>query len=310
MGFFKEFDRTYLLVGLAILGFIGGIFIIFFEPIVMGASSAFEGMDETAFFQRNPAFLLWTLSAIAQVVAASIFLWPVSVIIREMWKDYKIHLMEIIVAVLFLVVMVVLFLYMQGESVLNDTGLFPLKNGNIKLMVLVVCGVVLCGLSIIGMIFTAAAANRIKAGEKDEEIIRKYLRLREYLSVFVMSSGTVIVLSTLASVLLQKGVAGFRPDGAGCFPEEFVYFYGLFNSLLIGIVYVPVYFRVIDCGKGLRDAIAGVPASNVASLTEWKTNTEVLDDALKLKIGLKESVDLVVPVLAPMLVSFLPDWFQ
>ena len=138
--------------------------------------------------------------------------------------------------------------------------------------------------------------------EKDEtsktKIMQQHIinisRLKKTMDSYFFLLGFIIALSELSyAALREAAIVGHSPD---YFPIEVVYYHGLFQSLLITIVYIPFnyYFKT------------------KAEKIEYE-NTDEYSKQLQLVTDLKfnpESLKRIVPVISPLIGAALPALFD
>ncbi|NJO01109.1 MAG: hypothetical protein HC880_04880 [Bacteroidia bacterium] len=91
------------------------------------------------------------------------------------------------------------------------------------------------------------------------------------------------------------------------FPPEFVYVYGLTNTLFIVVIYVPIYYVAHRKGYELMTTLNPFQANEVEA---WQKQQGTWEDFLKLKITLVETIRVSFFLLAPFIGSVLSALFE
>jgi hypothetical protein len=140
--------------------------------------------------------------------------------------------------------------------------------------------------------------------------IEWYLRMRAYLERGVTILGLVVAAAVLASAGFRNANLAWEKDrspGAeldDVFAFERVLAYGLFFTLLIGLLYAPAHLRLRAVGARLRDAMAPEPAAGADWAAAYDERTK-LDSVLGLNAGLMSSFGPAAAVFAPFIAAII-----
>ncbi len=296
---------------ISILGFLIGVVLLFYESIYGQAS--FGGKDFNGhpidFFYKNPDFLSWIFFIILQTTVFTSLIYPLFSEIKWMKEDFGLetkYITRSVVVVFFLIAIIYFVIY----GIFGSTQVMPalttvLHHSEFKISFMVVFGFFTAGTCMVGILCTYNASCCFD--EHDEDAVKKYLKIRRYLSTFLLFVGVIISLSTIATAILQQGLSKICED---CFPLSFAISYGLFNSLYIALIYAPVHFAVYKKGRKILEIlVAEVDKKNLS----WKAQQEecsALEDMLQLKGDFSTVAKKAVPILAPLIGSIIPGWIH
>jgi hypothetical protein len=133
----------------------------------------------------------------------------------------------------------------------------------------------------------------------------EYLKFHRELQRFLSILGITVGLTTLATGGLRNALIAFGMD-ASFFPQTVVLAFGAYYTLLIALVYIPVYNYLMDAGRKIRDS--RVPGLFSKTLDEWGTSYKVrtdLEAILQLHYTPQQQLQTAVAILAPLLSSII-----
>lgn len=300
------------IASVSILGFLIGVVLLFYESIY--GQPSFGGEDFNGhpidFFYENPDFLSWVFFIILQTTVFTSLVYPLLSEIKWMKEDFGLETKYIIrsaVVVFFLIAIIYFVIY----GIFGSTRVMPaletvLHHTQFKISFMVVFGFFAAGVCMVGILCTYNASCCFD--ENDRDAVKKYLKIRRYLSTFLLFVGVIISLSTIATAILQQGLSKICPNN--CFPLDFAISYGLFNSLYIALIYAPVHFTVYKKGRKILEIlVADVDKQNLS----WKAKQEeysAIEDMLQLKADFSTVAKKAIPILAPLIGSIIPGWIN
>lgn len=135
--------------------------------------------------------------------------------------------------------------------------------------------------------------------------IADYRRLRNEISQILLILGILVASgSVITTSALRQAINGMfiSRDNFELFPREIVYIYALLYTIFIVLVYVPVYYILVNKGKEILDNLNPI---SMNGLPVWNTNRAILDDYLGLKTTLKENLSSALVVISPLLSGIL-----
>ncbi len=288
-------------------------------------------------YHQNPIFLVWIMLVLIMIsIAAGSVPFFISQMIRLKQK-FKINKKEVWKSSFYTLIML-FFLYLSSR---NLPGFYkpPLIINNFHILLsdgAIVKGVV--GITIILLIpalmnifLVGACADRItilkiNAGEIQqakmedpgmndkfsEEIKRsleeaavKFEQLNQALRTTLQILAVIVVFSVLTSSALRESIkAVVEIKFYDIFPTEVSYVYGLYFSLFLCIMYVPVYFYLKGKYIELKENILKVEKLQIVKEDKW---FQSVSGIAKFDGSPLDNFRLALTVLSPLISSFLPD---
>jgi len=274
-------------------------------------------------FHRNPAFLSWTilisilaalsLSLGAVIIAQRRWLFAASGFSRkQLW--FQGGLLLIFAFALFFTGHRSLYLvsvaeWMERLEVLLN---YPLDTAQTYIGI----AFVPAALAIWGQLLVSKSADQLRLPPVDrrdvdsvQDLTERFGCLRQALRLFLLTQGILVAMAILTTDALRRSLLtetrailqlnDLPPVELSLVPPEFVYLYGLFFSVILATIYIPVFIHLRSKGRELNRALkkdASIPNDMQVSLERLEMNESVLDN---LKMALT--------ILAPLISSFLPD---
>jgi hypothetical protein len=296
----------------SMVGFVIGVVLIFFEALFDKPSfggQQFNGRP-IDFFYENPTFLSWVFFIILQTTVFTSLISPVFGEIKWMKKTFPfrtIYVWRSIGTILILIGIIYYLIYgifgrTRVISALGDT----LNHAPFKIGFMVVFGFFIAGACMVGILCSYYASCLIV--EDDKDAVEQYLKIRKYLNTFLIFVGVIVSLSTVATAILQQGLSKICTNN--CFPLNFAICYGLFNSLYIALIYVPVYFAIYQKGRKICDHLFADVAQKNLSWKDQQSEQDAIENMLLLKLDFSAVSLKAIPVLAPLIGSIIPGWIH
>jgi hypothetical protein len=158
---------------------------------------------------------------------------------------------------------------------------------------------------ILMMFLVAPAADNVVEGIESKESIEKSAEQLEYLNKLLLGAlqllSIIVVFSVLTSSSLRMSIkANFTIEGFDVFPANASYVYGLYFSLFLGIVYIPVYYYLRQKLDTLKKSVADLGDAE----KEWGKGVLSL---VKIDNTALDNIKLTLMVMSPFISSFLPE---
>ena len=285
----------------------------------INASNNIEDKQGTV-FNRSPIFLIWFTLIILLVTIASgafpVFVWRLFILKKKFMLKWKHIIISFISAVLLIVFLVGLMGSMKGlykpPHVIEKFGIL-LHNGN--LIAYIVEAVLILELPIMMVIFlTAIASDNVKLTDISQGNIKNAVEKITFLNKLLMNAlqvlAVIIIFTVLTTTALGQSIKHeiiIENKDFDIFPKEASYIYGLFFSLFLAIIFIPVYLLVQYKGKQLKEQITG--KTLIMEDVEKKENQEYqnLIASLDKENSIVDNIKLVLTVISPLITSFLPE---
>lgn len=305
---FLKSNINQVMICAGVLGYVLMIFLFFFEEIFGGDAIQYEGSREL-FFNKNPAYLLWLSIMLLQGALWFILIFPATAIIlrikNELGKEFS--LLKTFVVLILVLILITTVGRLTIFSYLTD----PTSSFNhhfIKMQIFTsiaravgiyfLAGIVLLGRKCI---------RNIEVSDFD---IADYRRLRSYQDILLNFTAIILSLGVITSILFNKAILIQHNNSFEKFPPEFVITFGLLNTLVILIFYLPNYFIMQDYGRRIVESKYPLEKENKEILTANFENQNSLSKNLRLDLTFTESVKKTLLILSPLLSSLLPRFFD
>jgi hypothetical protein len=181
---------------------------------------------------------------------------------------------------------------------------YPIPHHQAKVIVVSLLGaaVALVGVAALARIDFAL---RHETFEPTKEGVDAYLRLHAVLQRVLAVEGAILGAAILASGALRNAVVAYHDHDNASFPREFVLLYGTYFTLVLAVLYAPVYRRLLETGRRLVEA--AFPAEEPTS-PDWPTvydRRKKLEELLQLQIATSTSFRAGLAITAPLASSIV-----
>jgi hypothetical protein len=175
----------------------------------------------------------------------------------------------------------------------------------------------LLALSILGALFGIAAAIgvwltheklRVMAGAPiTDASVSELLETRDLLQNLFLFLGAVVGLAILAAAGERAAIGAFSDLTAekdpGSFPQEYVLVYGIYFSILLALLYLPVHLTLRAVGHRLRDHYFALPPPSDPTWQDICGKRQTFEALLSLNIGPTASFKAGLAIFTPLLGS-------
>ena len=284
------------------------ICLFFFEEIFGGDAIKYKDSQEL-FFNRNPAYLLWLGIMLLQGALWFILIFPATAIIlrikHELGKEFNL-LKTFIILLIVLVLMttvgrLTIFSYLTDPTSSFNHHFFKMQTFTSiarAVGIYFLAGIVLVGRKCI---------RNIEVSDFD---ITDYRLLRSYQDMLLNFTGLVLSLGVITSILFNKAILIQHNGNLEKFPPEFVITFGLLNTLVIVIFYLPNYFIMLDYGKRIVESKFPIENERKEIIPANVENQNTLSKNLKIEVTVTDSIKKTLLILSPLLSSLLPKFFD
>ena len=286
---FAMTDRAWTVMLLGTIGVVIGVAIILY-PIV-GLS------NETQEFIKKPEFLIYLLLKCAQIAFFAIIAIPLYKSVIQLKKYFAGNKLEIAIS---LVLLLILLSTLPAGTSYYIPFLYelPLPHLAIKVLIFSVSWLFICLLAATGvwLVYTGLRSS-FKNIKPEEEYIQLYLRFREYLQQFLWIMGMMLGLIILAVGAMNRLHIAMGRD----YPLLFVLAYGASLTVILTLVYVPVYVSLVSVGRQVCDTFFKMPSIYSKSWTDVYSKRKKLEELLQLGITAGQNLRATVAILIPLL---------
>lgn len=270
---------------------------------------------EALLFHQNPTFLVWILliSVMVAIAAGSFPLFTALII--ELRQLFGLSREQVIFGVVYaLLIGIALFFtnlslpgYYRPEKMLDDLHILLRDGDLLKRIVLITVLLVLPAMALVFMV--GVASDNIVPEHPDEKNIefalRKLRRLNDYLQKALQLLAIIVVFSVLTSSALGVSIKS-TVDIAGydVYPKEISYVYGLYFTIFLCLIYIPVYYYLRHRYNQLREQAMVIDVD--ASHPEQDVYKHLFGD-IKGESSALNNIKLALTLLAPFISSFIPQ---
>jgi hypothetical protein len=265
-------------------------------------------------FRHSGEFRMWVFLLVVQTamwaIGAALLLSPeMRRPLRHVWADARLPVFASVAATA-----VPLVTFVTVVSLKSNLH-YPLRWHREKVLALSLIGIGVALIGIAELALVRFALERAPTGGTAKDI-EHYLTLRTLLQRVLGVEGAIVGAAVLSAGALRNAVVAYNqihtkyesvPDPSK-FPREFVLIYGAFFTLLLAMLYVPVYFRLLDVGReNVKNACEDADPRSEAWLAAYEKRKK-LEEYLQLEVttsaGFRSGVAILTP-LASALVALL-----
>jgi hypothetical protein len=265
-------------------------------------------------FHRAPVFMVWLMLTLIMITVAS-GASPVFTALSLRIKKYfglsgRQFGLSVLFAVLFLIIMGMFPMVLKGFlKPVTLAGLFNILLDNERIIPATVAAMLVLVLPIIVVKFLVVfAANKSTKRELDKEGFEIAAKQLNYLSEVLLSAlqvlAVIVVLTVFASRALNDSIKSLISIEGAPTATEVSYVYGLYFSLFLGMLYIPVYFYLRQQSLYLRQQLDAYQQMTTEKDEKWN---EKVAGLFLVKNSALENLKLALTVLAPLISGFLPD---
>jgi hypothetical protein len=175
----------------------------------------------------------------------------------------------------------------------------------------------LTSLSVLGGLFGLAAATGVwLTHERLRQMARapvtdasfeELLATRDLLQNLFLFLGALVGLAILGAGAERAAVGAYSdltaPHDPGSFPQEYVLTYGIYFSILLALVYLPVHLTLRAVGHRLRDSYFALPAPTHPTWEDICRRRSTFEGLLALNIGPTASFRAGLAISTPLIGS-------
>jgi hypothetical protein len=251
-----------------------------------------------AAFSQSGQFRLWLFliavqTALWAIAAAALLTPTVLTTLRGVWSEARVAVVASVVGAA-----IPLFGFVVYVTLHSPISSNPLPAHRWKLFGLEALGttIALIGVAHLALV-RAALQNQATRGTLAD--FARYLELRSLLQRVLAIEGAILGAAVLAAGALRNAVIAYTHHQAS-YPREYVFIVGIYFTLVLAMLYAPVYRKLLEVGRANLDAAC--PPVEPAS-PEWLAahdKREKLNQHLQLEVTTSASFRAGIAILAPL----------
>lgn len=302
----EKSNLSLLMIFSGVVGYILIVCLFFYEDLFLGLNSIKDipGIERKMAFNYKPFYMLWLAVIFVQPAIWAILLFPATAIIlnlKEELKPYK----HFYISFILLIAIFAVFIIFTRITVYKyfQLPLSILENHLFKLQVFTFIGQFV-GLYILFGAVLISKICFINIYEKKFDILI-YRKLKSSLDIIINFTGVIFSLGIIGSIILNKSL-----DDKAAYPGEFVISFGIMNSLIILLVYLPAHFQLLNYGQQIIDYKYGFDKTLDESEIDLLNKQNDLSKNLNLSIGLTQTFKTAFVILSPVISGLIPKLFD
>jgi hypothetical protein len=181
----------------------------------------------------------------------------------------------------------------------------PWHQEKVLALSLIAVAIALLGVAELALVRFALQSEEPSRGTLEE--LNAYLALRAVLQRILAVLGAIIGAAVLAAGGLRNAVVAYdavlKNNGMnvhGPFPREYVLIYGAFFTVVLALIYAPVYLRLLEVGRAHVEAVCKAEEPKSASWEASYEKRKKLEEYLQLDVATSASFRAGVSILAPL----------
>ena len=127
------------------------------------------------------------------------------------------------------------------------------------------------------------------------------LNYRSLLQFYLLIAGIILSMASITGVGYRAIFVGLEANGIENFPVSHALIFGLFFTILLLLVYVPVHLTLTETSRKLRDVIC--PITSIETLQEVMPLRKQLDEMLQINVDIISNFNQGFMTLAPFISS-------
>lgn len=320
-------NKSLGIIFLSILGFCLTFFLLIIATnvnhhIIQKLAINYPFEPQTMFFNENPQFLLWIFIISILISISFGLLLPIISKMKEIVNEFEIKNSAIFLNTFlsFLIMGFIYFVlnqnqYLIGGSTIMEFHEILLKDPKLIMSSIVLLSFVIPIMGIVGMLIINHSISliEIKNLEKIKELeknvsIKRFILLSKSLDFFLMIMALIITGAIIATGKLRQSMIAIIGIEQGLiFPIEFVYIYGAFFTVLLAIIYIPIYNYLQITGKSIEEAVNQLPQGEAK---KDGLQSSKIENILKTEHSAIDKLKVSFSIFAPILGSILPKLLE
>lgn len=232
--------------------------------------------------------------------------WQSSERLRKYLKDGWIPILVSLSALLALLMLLGFLTDFYTLNVKSEMEAIPGLGPKVTVITVIIFLVALLPITIVLLVNSALKAITTEVTSTEEKF-HVYVRLRADLQRAVMVSGLIFGLGMLVTgAFLELRVV--KVPGTDT-QNELLLLYGAYLSLIVALIYVPVYVRLLAFGRDILNETVPLPPTRSDNWMEIYSKRKTVEGYLQLSVlsvpGVQAMIPILVPLVAGIIATFL-----
>ncbi len=254
-------------------------------------------------FISTPEFVIWQLLICSQTAFLTMVIGPLVAVLQQLKTHFSKHkwnlvLSGIIITILFWIPSLVRVLYISDIQ-------WPLANQMLRLSIIILVAYIPTLMATAG-IWLVQVAFQLLSQLEGAELIPMYQQHLKNMGGFLAILGIMVSLATLATASLRNALIAVDPTVVDKFPATLVWLYGAYYSVLLLVIYMPAYNSRLIAGEKILDRYLTLPLPSQDNWADVYIKRKQLSENLGLEESIIDSLQTLLPILAPLISGFLP----
>jgi hypothetical protein len=279
---------------------------------------------ERLYFSENPKLMIYMILAISHCTISAGLLIPLVVLILTIYKeniapnkqsksDHWKFILQISAIPILVTAIFSLNLFfgnninnyiLSGPLAMEKLGLF-LKTPRMTTTLINIPVILVSLLSMGGLILILYSVTGLKEPNSNAEdeirpILTQFKRLLEQARLLLSALGLVLAIIVFTTGAFRLALIDRFVEGIEIFPKELLLVHGLFTTLMLLCIYLPVHAAIIS----KRNRIIGSLKNNYEG-EDWKLYLSEVKNNYDINLNLLKYLQIALPLISPIISSLL-----
>jgi hypothetical protein len=142
----------------------------------------------------------------------------------------------------------------------------------------------------------------VPSGADEVNLIMRHIAMREHLRQVLLMLGILVGIVTLTTGALRNAYIAWLHEDISV---EVVWIFGGYFTVVLALVFIPTYVQILSAGARIRDLFHPIVAPDSPDYESRQVARDRLEELLQLQVSPTERLKGALPILAPLVGSFL-----
>ncbi len=294
----------------AVLGFIILSCMMFYEHIFFDESSfQLLFIRRNEFFNNYPEYLLWISLLLFQPIVWIVLIFPATKIILELSEELNVRkkIFKDFVILLFPISLFLITIWHVFYPYLT-LPISYLEHHEIKITVFIYIGQVIGIYYLFGITLDWKVCCKYVSEEKFS--VAEYKKLKSNINTLMNFAAILFTLGTLSLILLNNALQAYPIINNKPMSGELIISFGLMNTVIILIIYLPAHFEIQRYGKKIIERVYSLENLENDKLNETLKKQKELSDTLNNSLSAFGTLKNAFVILSPFISALLPKFLD